>query len=72
MRTAKALARLRGCTGLPEPLQVAYVISTIISCAGSFKAEHNKTNKMTCAPSKDSYHPGCPPSPLSTEEASGP
>ena len=34
-RTAKALARLRGCTSSPEPLLVAYVISTIISCAGS-------------------------------------
>ena len=28
---AKALARLRGCTGSPEPSLVAYVISTIIS-----------------------------------------
>ena len=35
VRTAKALARLRGCAGSPEPLLVAYVISTIISCAGS-------------------------------------
>ena len=33
--TAKALARLHGCAGLPEPLLVAYVISTIISWAGS-------------------------------------
>ena len=31
MRTAKALARLCGCAGSPEPLLVAYVISTIIS-----------------------------------------
>ena len=36
VRTAKALARLRGCAGSPEPLLVAYVISTIISRAGSF------------------------------------
>ena len=36
VRTAKALARLRGCEGSPEPSLVAYVISTIISCAGSF------------------------------------
>ena len=35
-RTAKALARLRGCAGSPEPSLVAYVISTIISWAGSF------------------------------------
>ena len=31
IRTAKALARLRGCAGSPEPSLVAYVISTIIS-----------------------------------------
>ena len=36
MRTAKALAGLRGCAGLPEPSLVAYAISTIISWAGSF------------------------------------
>ena len=34
-RTAKALARLRRCWGSPEPSLVAYVISTIISWAGS-------------------------------------
>ena len=28
VRTAKALARLRGCAGSPEPSPVAYVIST--------------------------------------------
>ena len=33
-RTVKALARLRGCAGSPEPLLVTYVISTIISWAG--------------------------------------
>ena len=33
--TAKALVRLCGCAGSPEPLLVAYVISTIISWAGS-------------------------------------
>ena len=37
MQTAKALARLRGCKGSPGPSLVAYVISTIISCAGSNK-----------------------------------
>ena len=35
VRTAKALARLRGCAGSPEPSLVAYVISTIISRAAS-------------------------------------
>ena len=35
VRTANALARLRGCAGSPEPSLVAYVISTIISWAGS-------------------------------------
>ena len=35
VRIAKALARLRGCAGSPEPSLVAYVISTIISWAGS-------------------------------------
>ena len=33
--TAKALVRLRECAGSPEPSLVAYVISTIISWAGS-------------------------------------
>ena len=37
VRTAKALARLSGCAGSPEPSLVAYVISTIISWAGSIK-----------------------------------
>ena len=35
VRTAKALARLPGCAGSPEPSLVVYVISTIISWAGS-------------------------------------
>ena len=35
-RTAKALARLRGYAGSPKPSLVAYVVSTIISRAGSF------------------------------------
>ena len=37
VRTAKALARLRGWAGSPEPSLVAYVISTIISWAGSYR-----------------------------------
>ena len=36
VRTVKALARLRGCAGSPEPSLVAFVISTIISWASSF------------------------------------
>ena len=36
VRTAKALARLRGWAGSSEPSQFAYMISTIISWAGSF------------------------------------
>ena len=35
VRTAKPLARLHGCAGSPEPSLVAYVISNIISWAGS-------------------------------------
>ena len=35
VRTAKALVRLRRCASSPEPSLVAYVISTIISWAGS-------------------------------------
>ena len=37
VRTAKALVRLPECAGSPEPSLVAYVISTIISWAGSFR-----------------------------------
>ena len=42
VRTVKALVRLRRCTCSPEPLLVAYVISTVISWAGSFsnRLEH--------------------------------
>ena len=36
VRTAKALARMRWCAGSLEPSLVAYVISTIISWAGTF------------------------------------
>ena len=36
VRTAKALVGLRGYAGSPEPSLVTYVISTIISWAGSF------------------------------------
>ena len=51
VRTAKALASLRGCTGSPEPSLVAYVISTIISCAGLNEklkhfAQHTQNSQM--------------------------
>ena len=36
VQTAKALVRLHGGAGSPEPSLVAYVISTIISWAGSY------------------------------------
>ena len=36
VQTARALARLRACAGSPEPSLVAYVVSTIISCGGSY------------------------------------
>ena len=36
VRTAKALMRLRGCAGSPQPSLVAYVINIIISWTGSF------------------------------------
>ena len=58
----------RDCSGSSEPLLVANVISTIIwvTCRvkRSFLIEpqHSKTNKMICAPSKDSDQPGHPPS----------
>ena len=35
---ARALVRLRGCAGAPEPSLFAYAISTIIPCAGSNNA----------------------------------
>ena len=42
VRTAKALARLPGCAGSPEPSLVAYVISTIISWACSIIAHEQR------------------------------
>ena len=58
VRTVKALARLCKCAGSPEPSLVAYMISTIISWAGSIKLPHDKTNKVACATSEDSDQPG--------------
>ena len=75
VRTAKALARLLRCAGSPEPSLVAYVISTIISWAGS-NVEHFtvdtgdehtwaatwQNQQCGCVPSEDSDQPGHPPS----------
>ena len=76
-RTTKALIRLRGCTGWSVPLLFAYDIRYIFSWPVSYKEqedfsrwwnqdpqkyEHDKTNKMTCAPSKDWDQPGHLPS----------
>ena len=47
-RTAKALARLRGCAGSPEPSLVAYVISTIISWAGSNGLRNRSVLVVNC------------------------
>ena len=47
LRTAKALARLRGCAGSAEPSLVAYVIYTIISWAGSYETPRGKNHKCT-------------------------
>ena len=49
VRRAKALVRLRGCTGSPEPSLVAYEISTIISWAGLniWIVYRNSRNKWT-------------------------
>ena len=43
VRPAKALARLHKCAGLPEPSLVAFVISTIISWAGTNESSHEET-----------------------------
>ena len=45
VRTAKTLARLRGCVDSPEPSLVVYVISTIISRAGSYTTHTCKCTK---------------------------
>ena len=45
VQTVQALAGLRGCAGSPSPSLIAYVISTIISWAGSYyvaKWKHNE------------------------------
>ena len=61
MQTAKALARLRGCAGSPEPSLVAYVISTIISWASSiiiwtmkYSSDTKKSNKEVVYQQNDS------------------
>ena len=47
VRTMKALARQRRCAGLPEPSLVAYVISTIISWAGSYMKNNSIFIKLS-------------------------
>ena len=51
-------------------------IKQVFSWCGSIEPQHNKTNKMTCVPSKDSDQPGHPPSLISLhsvhEETLGP
>ena len=46
VQTAKALARLHGCAGLPEPSLVAYMISTIMSWAGPNYDRHELVYAM--------------------------
>ena len=48
VRTAKALARLCGFAGSPEPSLVAYVISTMIPWAGSFDCSDIYTWRRDC------------------------
>ena len=61
VRTAKALARLRTCTGSPEPLLVACVISTIVSWVGSNKMFNYSTPRSSVS---------CPGTSLSTSATS--
>ena len=72
VRTAKALVRLGGCAGSPEPSLVACVINTIISWAGSFflcflmctsrkEPRHDKTNKISVHPTKTQISLGIRP-----------
>ena len=49
VRTSKALARLRGCAGSPEPLLVAHAIRTIISWAGSNYVKNKNTKSARYA-----------------------
>ena len=50
VQTAKALARLHECAGSPEPSLVAFVISTIISWAGSVMFIRCRQNGKQCKP----------------------
>ena len=55
VRTAKALARLRGCAGSPKPSLIAYMISTKISWTSSIHAwsclvERKKKRKQNPGP----------------------
>ena len=46
VRTVRALVRLCGCVGSPEPSQIAYVISAIILWAGSFKSSNHPIKSL--------------------------
>ena len=68
MQTAKTLIRLGGCPGWSESSLDA-VILLVLSCRGSYVVVglsniygslHDKTNKMTFAPSEDLDQPGHP------------
>ena len=60
-RTAKALVRLRGCAGSPEPSLVAYVINTKISwacsldttftCCRSIRMKYSRRISLFCSQS---------------------
>ena len=47
VRTTKVLARVCRCAGSPEPSLVAYLISTIISWAGSFRQFRIRSASLT-------------------------
>ena len=71
---ARAQVSLRISAVLPESLQFAHTImgskrkhqikKTPLCCACPFEPQHDKTNKMACAPSEYSDQPGQMPSPI--------
>ena len=66
--TAKALARLRKCAGLPEPWLIAYVISTIISWAGTNGPRQANLVLIAYASSEGSGEPAHPRSQAVSKE----
>ena len=57
-------SKTAGCFQSAEPWHIQIVKSVI------HEPPHDKTNKMTCAPSEDSDQPGHPPSLISPHEES--